>query len=223
VTRRGDDARARLVEEAERLFAEHGISAVSLRDVSAAAGQRNHSAAQYHYGDRAGLVAAVFEARMGLVNDRRLEHLALLDDAGFGDDLVGLVAALVEPLVGVIAETGGWYGRFLARVRFDPFATEVVEGLPVAEAVRETNRRLHLALADLPAPVRHGRIEKLNTLLVGTMAAWEWARDQGRQRPDAQLTADELIATGVAVLTAPQLTSTRLDTHSVPSISGASR
>jgi AcrR family transcriptional regulator len=223
VARRGDDARARLVEEAERLFAERGISAVSLRDVSAAAGQRNHSAAQYHYGDRAGLVAAVFETRMRVINERRRVHLARLDEAGLGDDVPGLVAALVEPLVAIVTETGGWYGRFLARVRFDPFASEVVEGLPVADVVRETNGRLHHALADLAPDVRHGRIEKLNTLLIGTVAAWEWARDRGQRRLDAQLMGDELIATGVAVLTAPQLASAEPDTSPVPSLSGASR
>jgi hypothetical protein len=108
-------------------------------------------------------------------------------------------------------------------VRFDPFATEVVEGLPVADAVRETNRRLHHALTDLPAPVRHGRVEKLNTLLIGTVAAWEWARDRDQERPDTQLMSDELVATGVAVLTAPQLTSAHLETRFVPSTSGASR
>ena len=57
-------ARQAIVEAAERLFAERGIEAVSLRDVSAAAGQRNHSAAQYHFGDRAQLV--VFAYRYGL-------------------------------------------------------------------------------------------------------------------------------------------------------------
>jgi hypothetical protein len=165
----------------------------------------------------------VFEARMRLVNERRLAHLTRLDEDGVGDDIPALVAALVEPLVAVVAETGGWYGRFLARVRFDPFATEVVEALPVADAVRETTRRLHRALAGLPAPVRHSRIEKLNTLLIGTVAAWEWARDRGRRRLDAQLMGDELVATGVAVLTAPER---HLLDHAralVPSTTGASR
>jgi len=223
VARRGDEARARLVEVAERLFAERGISGVSLRDVSAAAGQRNHSAAQYHYGDRAGLVAAVFEARMGLVNERRVEHLNRLDELGFRDDIPALVAALVEPLVAVVAETNGWYGRFLARVRFDPFATDVVDALPVAEAVRDTTRRLHRVLTDLPSPVRHGRIEKLNTLLIGTVAAWEWARDRGQRRLDESLMSDELVATGAAVLTAPQRPALDNVPSLVPSATGADR
>ena len=68
---RGVATREALVETAERLFAEQGIETVSLRDVSKAAGQRNHSAAQYHFGDRAGLVAAVYEHRMRHVNERR--------------------------------------------------------------------------------------------------------------------------------------------------------
>ena len=40
------------------MIAEHGIE-VPLRDVAAAAGQRNNSAVQYHFGSREGLVAAV--------------------------------------------------------------------------------------------------------------------------------------------------------------------
>ena len=80
--KRGDDARSALIEAAERLFAERGVEAVSLRDVSAAAGQRNHSAAQYHFGDRAGLIAAVYEARMSLVNERRAGLLDRSTGAG---------------------------------------------------------------------------------------------------------------------------------------------
>ena len=71
---RGDVARGALLDAAERLFAERGIEAVSLRDVCTAAGQRNHSAAQYHFGDRRGVVAAVFERRMGVVERAPPRH-----------------------------------------------------------------------------------------------------------------------------------------------------
>ena len=91
---RSELTRIRLTETAEELFAERGLQAVSLRDVCAAAGQRNHSAAQYHFGSRLGLVVAVFEHRMHAVNDRR--H-ALLDVAADGD-VEALVDAVVRPL-----------------------------------------------------------------------------------------------------------------------------
>src|SRR6476646_10577007 len=116
MTRRGDDARTALVDQAERLFAERGIESVSLRDVCAAAGQRNHSAAQYHFGDRAGLVAAVYDHRMAVVNERRHAMLDAIEDPG---DVTAVVRAVVEPLAAVVVETAGWYGRFLARTQWD--------------------------------------------------------------------------------------------------------
>ncbi|MBO6636066.1 helix-turn-helix domain-containing protein [Parvibaculum sp.] len=38
------DTRARLMEAAERLFGEHGLHAVTLKEINAAAGQRNEPA-----------------------------------------------------------------------------------------------------------------------------------------------------------------------------------
>src|SRR5262245_50949587 len=114
---RGDRARLALIEHAERLFAEHGIEAVSLRDVSKAAGQRNHSAAQYHFGDRAGLLAAVYQARMSVINAHRAQLVEELRRDGREHDIDALVAAFVVPLVALVGETHGWYGRFLARTR----------------------------------------------------------------------------------------------------------
>ncbi len=108
-----------LIAHAERMFAERGVEAVSLRDVNTAAGQRNHSAAQYHFGDRAGLIAAVYESRMSVVNERRVRMLQELDASGRDDDLAALVEVLVVPMVEVVAETAGWYGRFVAQLRWD--------------------------------------------------------------------------------------------------------
>src|SRR6187431_614433 len=96
--------RVRLIETAEELFAERGLQAVSLRDVSAAAGQRNHSAAQYHFGDRHGLVVAVYETRMRVVDDRRRELLDAVAASDQPDDLAALVEATVLPLLELVAE-----------------------------------------------------------------------------------------------------------------------
>jgi AcrR family transcriptional regulator len=201
--RRGEVARAALVEQAERLFAQRGIEAVSLRDVSAAAGQRNHSAAQYHFGDRSGLLAAVFEARMGEVNERRHRALAELDREDRGGEPRALVEAFVVPLVDVIAEANAWYGRFLARVQWDTFASAVVTDLPVGSSYREVVARLNRSLVQLPRSVGRGRSDQLTTLVIGTLAGWEWARDRNHPRLAADLLAAELVTTGLAVITAP--------------------
>ena len=59
----GIPTRELLIETAEQLFAERGIHGVSLREIGLAAGQRNNGVTQYHFGDKAGLVVAIFERR----------------------------------------------------------------------------------------------------------------------------------------------------------------
>jgi AcrR family transcriptional regulator len=204
VQTRGDVTREALIETAERLFAEQGIETVSLRDVSKAAGQRNHSAAQYHFGDRAGLVAAVYEHRMRHVNERRHAMLELADR----DDLRALVAAIVEPLAVVVAETAGWYGRFLARTQWDPFAQQVVRELPVLSSYRRATRLLAGALPDVPADVRRIRFEQMTNLLIGTIAGWEWQRHRGQRTLPIVALHTDLTITVTAVLTAPSTSTT---------------
>lgn len=197
----GDAARLALIEVAEQLFAERGIESVSLRDISAAAGQRNHSAAQYHFGDRAGLVAAVFEHRMHEVNRRRhalLDALALDDST---DDLERLVDATVRPLVEVVAETNGWYGRFLVRSRWDTFAQQVVADVAVLSSFRRAIALIALQL-DEPYHARTDRIDQMATLLIGTVAGWEWRRHRGDPTASPDEFCADMIATCHAVLTA---------------------
>jgi AcrR family transcriptional regulator len=50
-----------MILAAEQPFAENGVDGVSLREIAVAAGQRNNSAAQYHFGTKQGLVEAVFD------------------------------------------------------------------------------------------------------------------------------------------------------------------
>jgi AcrR family transcriptional regulator len=196
-------ARAALVAHAERLFAERGLEGVSLRDVSKAAGQANHSAAQYHFGDRRGLVAAVYEARMIHISERRSRRLDALVAEGRADDLSGLVEAFVAPLVEVVAEAGGWYGRFLARTRWDNLALVVLADLPLAESVRRAERQIARALADLPQPIRRNRVDQLVTVVVGTIAGWELAHERGDRHLGADALIADLVSTCVAMLTAP--------------------
>ena len=95
---RSTDGRERLLDTAERLFAERGITGVSLREITEAAGQRNASVVQYHFGSRAGLVAAIVERHMTVVD---ADRTARLDAATPTADDLGVHEAmriLVEPL-----------------------------------------------------------------------------------------------------------------------------
>jgi len=119
---RSADTRERLILAAEKLFAEQGVDAVSLRQVNTAAGQKNASAAHYHFGSKEELIAAIYDFRMARVNKRRLEMFARLDARKAEASLRDLVEAIVYPMVEEIEadKSGKHYIKFIAQVRGHP-------------------------------------------------------------------------------------------------------
>lgn len=101
-----DSTRTRLLEAAERLFAEKGVDAVSLREITRESGARNAIALQYHFEDRAGVLRAIFDKHMPEVDARR--H-AMLDEyeANGTSDLRALASALVRPLAAKLGDPDG--------------------------------------------------------------------------------------------------------------------
>jgi len=79
VSTRGARTRDRIIEAAEQLFADRGIRGVSLREITQAAGQRNNTALQYHFGDRDGLLRAIATRHLTVLNQRQDElHTRML-------------------------------------------------------------------------------------------------------------------------------------------------
>jgi AcrR family transcriptional regulator len=66
---RASSTQEAILVAAERLFAEHGVFAVSNRQVSEAAGQGNNAAVGYHFGTKADLVRAIEEKHRGPVEE----------------------------------------------------------------------------------------------------------------------------------------------------------
>jgi AcrR family transcriptional regulator len=98
--------KTRLLEAAERLFAERGIDAVSLREINRESGARNAIAVQYHFDDRAGVVRAILGKHLPDVDARR--HAMLDEYEARGEpDLRFLAAALVRPMAAKLADGDG--------------------------------------------------------------------------------------------------------------------
>lgn len=119
---RGERTRRALLDAAERLFAEHGFAATSLRRITAAAGA-NLAAVHYHFGSKQELFDALFHRRVEPLNRARLDRLAELEsDAGDGAPaLVDLVDALMRPVIEVHREPGGeHFARLVARLLAEP-------------------------------------------------------------------------------------------------------
>lgn len=84
------DTKTRILDAAEQLFADQGIDATSLRDIAARAAV-NLAAANYHFGSKEELVAAVFTRRFQPMMQRRLE---LLDRAEATQQALAVEAVL---------------------------------------------------------------------------------------------------------------------------------
>jgi AcrR family transcriptional regulator len=116
------DARQQLIRSAEKLFAENGIDAVSLRQINVAANQKNSSAAHYHFGSKDTLILAIYGSRMASVNERREATLNKIERAGKQGDIRLLIETIVQPIVEEINEddSGRHYIGFMAQAMGHP-------------------------------------------------------------------------------------------------------
>ena len=115
------DARTRIVDAAERLFAEHGYHAVSLRAIMGLA-QVNVAAAHYYFGSKKNLLQAVLDRRAAPINRARKERLlACIDRNGKVAPVEKILEAYIGPALEVCADPGGWlFVRVSALASVDP-------------------------------------------------------------------------------------------------------
>ncbi len=116
--------RERILDAAEKLFALRGFAATSLRLITAQAGV-NLAAVNYHFRSKEALLEAVFERRLGAVNQKRLELLERAE-AGPPPALERIVEAFVAPAFRMSAGPDGLSDalpRLLGRVYMEPGET----------------------------------------------------------------------------------------------------
>lgn len=189
-----------LIDTAERLFAERGIDAVSLRAVGQQAGQRNNSVAQYHFRSREGLVEAIITARSAPIEERRAELVASLRGAEpVVRDVVGVfVRPLAEWLESAARPTA--YLRFLAQVIEQEGAEHLSTQQP---GLRWMHRELRRLLPD-QSPATFARRQRWLaqvTLRVLADQERELAAGSRRVAPMAEV-VDDLLTMLVALLEA---------------------
>jgi len=166
----------RLLDAAERLFAERGVDAVSVRAVNAAAGA-NVAAVHYHFGSKEALVEAVLRRRMDALGERRRAMLAALPTAD-APAVRAVMEALVLPLAELSAEptgSGRAYVRVLAALQGGGADTRTLLGTAFTPQFAPFDAALARALPDLAEPLRHFRLALVGTLVVQTLADPEGA------------------------------------------------
>lgn len=193
-TDRNSATRERILDAAERLFAEHGVHEVSNRAVAEAAGQGNTAVVGYHFGTKADLVRAIVRRHSAAIEQAREQMVARVRGS---DDLRDWLECLVRPTFDHLSTLGTptWYARFGAQVMTDPALREILVdeslGSPVLLRILEG---LHACLPTLPDAVRRERSDVGRHLLVHVPAERERALAEGT--PTARATWADA-ATGV--------------------------
>ncbi len=100
------DSKVQLILAGERLFAERGVEAASLREIAVAAGHGNNNAVRYHFGSKQGLVQAIFRHRVVQMEPVRAQLLARIQAANLVADTRSIFEVIVLPYFTLRAADG---------------------------------------------------------------------------------------------------------------------
>jgi len=204
------ETRQRLIDTAERLFAERGIDAVSMRLINREAGQLNTSSIHYYFGSRDAVIEAVVERRMSVINRRRLALLEQLRAAAGEISLRDIVASYVRPLAaqseGAGSNTSGNYVRFLAQA----YASAEIDITRLArgrwdESLQQVAEMARELLPGLPEPLFRERMGIVFRAVVYALADRErdsLSQRERSNRPAKDIFVEDLIDMQTAALAA---------------------
>ena len=195
--------RERLLDAAERLFAERGFEATSMRDVTSKA-KANLAAANYHFGSKEALIRAAFDRRIGELNR---ERVALLDQAERGrPSPEAILRAFVAPTVALMKRAPHFL-ELMGRLESEPEdALRDYVFRTCEEVVRRFERALRVALPRVPVPELFWRMHFVMGALIHTWTCHENLERISNGRCSMKDEADvtrKLIAFGAAGLAAP--------------------
>nr|WP_229712900.1 TetR/AcrR family transcriptional regulator [Streptomyces fuscichromogenes] len=200
--------REAILGAAERLFAEHGVYAVSNAQISEAAGQGNTGAVNYHFGNKANVVRAIARRHAEQMEEIRARMVGETADS---TDLRDWVACMVLPLTEHLEALGNptWYARFNAQLIADPALHKVsAEESRSSPSLGRLLDGLNACLPALPADVHANRGIMARHLIVQMCVDRERALSNGTpvSWPTWHDTATGLIDAIIGMWTAPVTT-----------------
>lgn len=95
---RAERTRRAIIDAAEELWAARGLDGVTLKEIMLHAGCANTTAIQYHFGDRDGLLSALFHDRLSSLEATRAGLVSQLEAEGKALDLGTALAFMYVPI-----------------------------------------------------------------------------------------------------------------------------
>lgn len=118
LTVNGSEAADRLRIVALQMFAEHGVNAVTVRQIATAAGQKNHAIVGYYFGSKDDLIKDLIVSGARAVNEMRNRMLDEIEASGGPGGVLAVTDALVKSALPPTSPPP-WnecYNRFLSSV-----------------------------------------------------------------------------------------------------------
>ncbi|GAA1233246.1 TetR/AcrR family transcriptional regulator [Pseudonocardia alaniniphila] len=202
---RASATREIILVTAERLFAEHGVYAVSNRQIGEAAGQGNTAAVGYHFGSKFDLVRTIVRGHTADID--RIRAAMVAETAG-STEVRDWVACIVRPMTEHLDALGRptWFARFSAQVMTDPALRKIMsEEALTSPSLVEALDGLNGCLPALHPEVRAERGDMVRQLMVHIPAERERALADGTSTPRAtwRATATGLIDAIAGIWLAP--------------------
>lgn len=175
--RNATDTRQRLIDAGRELFARSGVYTTSSKAVIDAAGQRNTSALQYHFGGREGLLAAIIDvSNAGIEAEREV----LLDAAPPPISLAVLVEAVVLPQAHLLHDAEGRQFLSIVSQLSDLFDRWEEPGAAPPQALRAFRAIKAILPGDLDEALRHERVTRFLELVSEALGSRARMLEAGR-------------------------------------------
>lgn len=199
------ETREKILDAAERMFAEEGIESVSLRRVGVAAGAANHFAVQYHFGDKDQLVRAIFERRLPALEVRRAAMLTELKRQGRLDDVGALMGVMLQPLAEVVDSDGRHsFAAFLLSLHHHGAFDARLDASDLAPLTSQVADLIRAANAAVPAGLSRLRLSSAFVLFLDALVTIDRRKEKGKEAARLQaLLLDDALTMVTAAVTAP--------------------
>lgn len=194
------DTRARLLDAAEQVLLEHGVSGLSLARVTTAAGM-NPAAVNYTFGSKELLLRALLRRLLEPVTAERIRRFDVLAPAHTVEDVV---RAFLEPLLEMQEQVGPLFAELMVKPTFQ--GDDRLRQAGATELRLGVDRLLDALGPLLPHHPRHTLLSRIE-LMLGTAFMHTvrkgWLTQTADGPPDQHAAVDELITFTTAGLTTP--------------------
>lgn len=188
---------------AQRLFAERGVDGVTVREIAAAAGQKNHGAVGYYFGSKEALVREIIVDGAAAIDARRNAALDRLEQDGGPRTVREVVDVLIFPAVAADPGEGDYtcFITMLAMTHRDLMMDALADRLNIG--YRRCLDHLRRLMPDMPPALKNQRFIFIGNYLNAVLSARQRAlADESRRHPtwDAEETLDHFARSVVAII-----------------------